>query len=84
MSELPAGMYLGLSIELRPATIWLTSMIIYALGLIDEGETVEQAAIRELEEETGFKSDKIIETSDLLVSDPGNAISSNYACPFWR
>ena len=43
-------------------------------GLIDEGETVEQAAIRELEEETGFQSDKILETSDLLASDPGNDI----------
>ena len=51
---------------------WLESLFILALGLIDEGETVEQAAIRELEEETGFKSDKILDTSDLLASDPGN------------
>ncbi|KAJ3773728.1 NUDIX hydrolase domain-like protein [Lentinula raphanica] len=40
-------------------------------GLIDEGETPEQAAIRELEEETGYKADSVIESSPLLVSDPG-------------
>ncbi|KAJ3794470.1 NUDIX hydrolase domain-like protein [Lentinula aff. detonsa] len=40
-------------------------------GLIDEGETPEQAAIRELEEETGYKADSVIESSPVLVSDPG-------------
>ncbi|KAJ3742003.1 NUDIX hydrolase domain-like protein [Lentinula detonsa] len=40
-------------------------------GLIDEGETPEQAAIRELEEETGYKADSVIESSPILVSDPG-------------
>ncbi|KIK63815.1 hypothetical protein GYMLUDRAFT_40901 [Collybiopsis luxurians FD-317 M1] len=40
-------------------------------GLIDEGETPEQAAIRELEEETGYKANSVIESSPLLVSDPG-------------
>ncbi|KIP03667.1 hypothetical protein PHLGIDRAFT_129992 [Phlebiopsis gigantea 11061_1 CR5-6] len=40
-------------------------------GLIDEGETAEQAAIRELEEETGYKAHKVIESSPLLVADPG-------------
>jgi len=32
---------------------------------------VEGAAVRELEEETGFKADSIREVSDLIVSDPG-------------
>ena len=41
------------------------------LGLIDEGETAEQAAIRELEEETGYKAQKIIESSPVVVADPG-------------
>jgi ADP-ribose pyrophosphatase len=41
------------------------------LGLIDEGETAEQAAVRELEEETGYKADRVIESSPLIVSDPG-------------
>ncbi|ESK96816.1 adp-ribose pyrophosphatase [Moniliophthora roreri MCA 2997] len=40
-------------------------------GLIDEGETPEQAAIRELEEETGLKADSIVESSPVVVSDPG-------------
>lgn len=38
---------------------------------MDEGESAEEAAIRELEEETGFKADKVLETTPLLVSDPG-------------
>jgi len=40
-------------------------------GLIDEGETAEKAAIRELEEETGFKADRVLESSQVTVSDPG-------------
>ncbi|KAJ7048078.1 NUDIX hydrolase domain-like protein, partial [Mycena amicta] len=40
-------------------------------GLIDEGETPEQAAIRELEEETGFKADAVVESTPVLVADPG-------------
>ncbi|KAI5121949.1 hypothetical protein M0805_002020 [Coniferiporia weirii] len=40
-------------------------------GLIDENETPEQSAIRELEEETGFKADEVIESSPVVVNDPG-------------
>ncbi|KAF7778916.1 hypothetical protein Agabi119p4_3261 [Agaricus bisporus var. burnettii] len=40
-------------------------------GLIDEGESPETAAVRELEEETGFKAYSIFESSDIVVSDPG-------------
>ncbi|CCM04864.1 uncharacterized protein FIBRA_07057 [Fibroporia radiculosa] len=40
-------------------------------GLIDGGESPETTAIRELEEETGFKGTKILESSPLLVCDPG-------------
>lgn len=40
-------------------------------GLVDEGETPEQAAIRELEEETGYKADCVVEASPLVVCDPG-------------
>lgn len=40
-------------------------------GLIDKGETAEQAAIRELEEETGFKADRVVQSSPIIVSDPG-------------
>ncbi|KAH7907970.1 NUDIX hydrolase domain-like protein [Hygrophoropsis aurantiaca] len=40
-------------------------------GLIDKGETPEEAAIRELEEETGFVANVTIESSPVIVSDPG-------------
>ncbi|GAB1311560.1 ADP-ribose diphosphatase [Madurella fahalii] len=39
-------------------------------GLIDEGETAEQAAIRELKEETGYVAD-VLETSPVMFNDPG-------------
>ncbi|KAH9857767.1 NUDIX hydrolase domain-like protein [Lenzites betulinus] len=41
------------------------------IGLINEGETPEEAAVRELEEETGFKASSVVESSPLLVCDPG-------------
>ncbi|KAF9050803.1 hypothetical protein BDZ89DRAFT_1057227 [Hymenopellis radicata] len=40
-------------------------------GLIDENETPEETAIRELEEETGYKADRVVESSPVVVSDPG-------------
>ncbi|KDQ08545.1 hypothetical protein BOTBODRAFT_37837 [Botryobasidium botryosum FD-172 SS1] len=40
-------------------------------GLIDDGETAEEAAIRELKEETGYETESVIESSPLLASDPG-------------
>ncbi|KAI0384318.1 MutT/nudix family protein [Hypomontagnella monticulosa] len=39
-------------------------------GLIDEGETAEEAAIRELKEETGYIG-QAIETSPMMFNDPG-------------
>jgi len=40
-------------------------------GLIDEGETPEQAAFRELEEETGYTANKLLQISPVVVGDPG-------------
>ncbi|KZT20248.1 hypothetical protein NEOLEDRAFT_1140944 [Neolentinus lepideus HHB14362 ss-1] len=40
-------------------------------GLIDGNETPEAAAVRELEEETGYKADTVVESSPLEVCDPG-------------
>ncbi|KAJ2916020.1 hypothetical protein MD484_g4410, partial [Candolleomyces efflorescens] len=45
-------------------------------GLIDEGETPETTAIRELEEETGFKADGIIGVSQTVCTDPGMSNSN--------
>ena len=46
-------------------------------GYIDEGETKEEAAIRELEEETGLISNNIIEVAD-YYPDMGNCDHVNY------
>uniref|UniRef100_A0A8R1HJN9 Nudix hydrolase domain-containing protein n=2 Tax=Caenorhabditis japonica TaxID=281687 RepID=A0A8R1HJN9_CAEJA len=40
-------------------------------GLIDHGETSQQAAIRELKEETGYTSAKVVNESKLCFLDPG-------------
>lgn len=45
-------------------------------GLVDEGETPEQAAIRELKEETGYEADSVIESTPLTVVDPGQLESN--------
>ena len=40
-------------------------------GLIDDGETPEAAAIRELREETGYQAEGALESSAVLATDPG-------------
>ena len=42
----------------------------FPAGLIDEGETPEQAAVRELKEETGYEG-KVSEVSPTLSNQPG-------------
>ncbi|KAF3911908.1 hypothetical protein ABW21_db0206412 [Orbilia brochopaga] len=42
----------------------------FPAGLIDEGETPEAAAIRELKEETGYEG-TVVSISPTIVSDPG-------------
>lgn len=43
----------------------------FPAGLIDDGETPERAAIRELREETGYEAEGIIDSSAVLANDPG-------------
>jgi ADP-ribose pyrophosphatase len=45
---------------------------------MDDGETPEQTAIRELEEETGYVADEVVEVSPLLAADPGTNRFSPY------
>ena len=40
-------------------------------GLVDEDESPEDAAVRELREETGYVATRVIESSPIIVSDPG-------------
>jgi 8-oxo-dGTP pyrophosphatase MutT (NUDIX family) len=49
-------------------------------GVIDEGETPEQAALRELEEETGYVAESIM---PLGVVSANAAIMNNHAHSFW-
>jgi len=55
--------------QYRPPTKSIT--IEFPAGLADKGETPEMTAIRELEEETGFKASSVFGSSPLLWSDPG-------------
>ncbi|KAH8833477.1 NUDIX hydrolase domain-like protein, partial [Flagelloscypha sp. PMI_526] len=47
------------------------TVIEFPAGLVDQGESPEEAAIRELEEETGYKATSVLHSTSILASDPG-------------
>lgn len=55
--------------------------VAFPAGLVDKGEPIEKAALRELQEETGYKA-KIISISDPLPKSAGltNEVSSLVYC----
>lgn len=51
----------------------------FPAGLIDDAETPEEAAVRELKEETGYEG-KVISMSPTIVSDPGLTTANMQVC----
>ncbi|KAK4171555.1 putative ADP-ribose pyrophosphatase [Triangularia setosa] len=66
--EKPTGPEVVLQKQYRPP---LDKIVVeLPAGLIDEGETAEEAAVRELKEETGYVCE-VIESSPVMFNDPG-------------
>jgi len=66
--EKPGGSEIILQKQFRPPVAKVTIEV--PAGLVDAGETAEQAAVRELKEETGFLG-VVSETSPVMFNDPG-------------
>lgn len=80
--EKPTGPELLLEKQFRPPTGKVT--IEFPAGMVDEGETPEQAAVRELKEETGYVGEVIREPMDRpehwsCKSPLGHTDASRYA-----
>lgn len=66
--DLPSGPEIVLQRQYRPPVNAVCIEI--PAGLVDEGETPEQAAVRELKEETGYIGEASMPTS-IMLNDPG-------------
>ncbi|KAL5117821.1 hypothetical protein ACEQ8H_004295 [Pleosporales sp. CAS-2024a] len=66
-----------LVIQFRPPVNAFT--VEWPAGLIDENETPEQAAVRELYEETGYQG-KVVSSSPAVSADPGMTSANMVLC----
>ncbi|GAM26210.1 hypothetical protein SAMD00019534_093850, partial [Acytostelium subglobosum LB1] len=67
-----------LTIQYRPP---VDSLVIeFPAGLLDKGETPEQAALRELHEETGYTCDSVNTVSSILTLEPGMSSANTKYC----
>jgi ADP-ribose pyrophosphatase len=66
-----------LVIQFRPPVNALT--IEWPAGLIDANETPEEAAVREMYEETGYRA-KVVSTSPAVCADPGMSNANMVLC----
>ncbi|QUC17562.1 uncharacterized protein UV8b_01803 [Ustilaginoidea virens] len=64
----PTGKEIVLQKQFRPPVGRITIEV--PAGLVDEGETAEEAAVRELREETGYVG-VVTETTPVMYNDPG-------------
>jgi ADP-ribose pyrophosphatase len=53
-----------------------TICVEFPAGLIDGEESAEEAAIREMREETGFDRIKIVDVSSVIANDPGMSMTN--------
>ncbi|EFA86560.1 hypothetical protein PPL_00361 [Heterostelium album PN500] len=70
--------YIVLTVQYRPP---VDAMVIeFPAGLIDQDETAEQAAIRELKEETGYTGERVDSISSILALEPGLSSANAQIC----
>ncbi|KAI0096958.1 NUDIX domain-containing protein [Nemania sp. FL0031] len=74
--ELPTGAELLLEKQFRPPAGKL--VVEFPAGLVDHGETVEEAALRELREETGYVGEVVHAQRPMFFSSPASSSSTTF------